>query len=227
MQSFAFEITPSRKTTSIIRGVFTQFDDHKVVITYEGGEQVKKNIGQIIEKPLNYLARMTFEKYESAYKKVANLHTQESVNIKSKAQIEKEQKAKLEKANTLVYKLDNGVTITEETLNSSIEDINGNKIKFANVVKVTPVYIPSNGKYTKSDVLNRILSYNAIPYDIDRSFIRSLQNVLPKLNEMAEQKDAFDVVLSKRTKKYLREYKDNQKLYSDDLKLTILKEFLI
>lgn len=225
MQSFAFEITPSRKTTPIIRGVFTQFDDHKVVITYDDGEQVKKNIGKIIEKPLNYLARMTFEKHESDYKKVVNLHTQDSVKIKSKDQIEKEQKAKLEKENTLVYKLDNDVIITKKVLNSSIEDINGNKINLADVINATPIYIPTNGKYTKSDVLNRILSYNSVPYDIDRAFIKNLHNVLIGLKDTAKEKGVFNIVLSKHYNKDFKEYVSGQTIYSNQIKLTILKDF--
>lgn len=71
--------------------------------------------------------------------------------------------------------------IVIENIDQEIETADGNIVYLSELMemaKFTDIDVPMDGKYSKNPVINAIFSDNFAPYDVDRKFVKGLNNLL-------------------------------------------------
>jgi hypothetical protein len=211
MIAFAFTCTPRKKSSPIIKGTFTQQDDHRVVIMTSDGHFINRQLSDVVSEPLNYLAKINSDLYPDVYKKITNLNDDDFVAIKTLAQKMKDADKDFKNKTTEILVTPSGHHFTPGLLDVIVKDVSGNDITLYDlVIDVKSVFIPIDGQYTKVSLMNTILHSNFVPYDVNRQIVKNLQAGLVKINKHFSENnsDSIFVIISNATNKS----KDNCKI---------------
>lgn len=232
MIAFPFVCAPRSKKNPIIKGTFTQQDDHSVTIVTNDGGLIQRKLSSAISSPLNYIAHLNSELYPDLYKKVTNLNSDDSVLIRTLAQKMKDADKAFKETTKKVFIAPSGVHFTPEMAETLIKDANGDDISLYDLIgDVKSVFVPIDGKYTKVLLMNTILSSNFVSYDVDRQIVKNLQVGLIKINKHFSENDSDHISVivnnSKNTSKgNCVIVSDDKKPCSRSIKLVIKRKYL-
>lgn len=198
MKAFPFVVTPrSGSKKKEIKGVYNEFDNNKLLIMFDNNFKIERELSKEIQNPLSYIAKNIFQRYKDAYGKVKNLNTNEIENIKTSAQVKKEKEEEMIRTHDVFYKTRFGQSFTEEVVNSTVIDANGEPVVLKDVLgQLKTIYVPKNG-HTNSPILNTILRYNVVDVSVEGKNVDILNNAISDLKEYAKTKDEFYLVLER------------------------------
>jgi hypothetical protein len=167
MKVINFEVKKANQRKGV-KGVLVQFDTGEGQITFEHmlDSTTEKSYsispdGEI-QSPGNFIASFVHRIAPDTYRNVAidgkNTKILHSYDV-------------VEKKTRTIYRV-GGHDFSD--IEQTVTDLHGNKVALRDVFSFEEIQVPVDYEYTKNLVLNRILSDNNVPYDIDRNFIRVL-----------------------------------------------------
>jgi len=167
MKVINFEVKKANQRKGV-KGVLVQFDTGEGQITFEHmlDSATEKSYtispnGEI-QSPGNFIASFVHRIAPDTYRNVKI----DGKNTKILHSYDVEE----EKTRT-VYRAGN---YDFSDIDQTVTDMHGDKVTLRELLSFKEIQVPVDYEYTNNKVLNRILSDNNAPYDIDRNFIRVL-----------------------------------------------------
>jgi hypothetical protein len=180
----------NRLNKSEIEGVLTQFENNTGSIFFSQDIAGKKshdiNVNKQIKDPLIFIASFVQDKEADKYSQV--VLKDEIIDIFTKAQALSFSESKLN-LKTL-YKVND---VVFEDINQTFNTING-EIKLVDlfdIKDITKVKVPVDGVYSKNSFINKILKHNSIPYDINRKFVKVLNDSEYDIKDAVKEKGSI------------------------------------
>ena len=196
MKVINFEVKKANQRKGV-KGVLVQFDTGEGQITFEhmldSATEKSYSISPDgeIQSPGNFIASFVHRIAPDTYRNVAidgkNTKILHSYDV-------------VEKKTRTIYRV-GGHDFSD--IEQTVTDLHGNKVALRDVFSFEEIQVPVDYEYTKNLVLNRILSDNNVPYDIDRNFIRVLNASMYLIRDRMKVKKekALIIAISKFGKK--------------------------